>query len=559
MNRHWLIPALMLAILVPSRPAQAVVDMKNSNYTDSWLDLTLAGTGYALKVQRYYNSRSIFSGIFGFGWCSDFETKLEKTPEGRLKLAECGAGQEVIYTAGKFDSKAMDKTVEEIVAYYKKQNPSVPTAKVDTLREQLKNYGDVRNEWAKEAKIKLPDVKKGMVYKAENLEVEQITFDGNYYTRTMADGSSQRFDDDGRLAFMYDKNGNYLKLSWNTDSLRDITDNSGRKLNFAFNQNKRVREITGPNSIKVEYKYKGEDLTGVTNMWANAYTYDYDETHNLTRIGFPDKTFKALTYNQKNDWVTSFTDRALNNVTCTEAYKYEVDKADPKNHYWSVATKKCGNEIKNDARFEFWYKNRPDGTKFLSRVLTRSLTDSLDVTYHPEFGRPLTVKKNNVTTSFDYYANGLIREKSTSATRLMFEYKNGFNKVSKVQTEFFDTKTGKVVRKRDTNFEYDGKANLIYAKNTDGQFVKLAYDTKGRISTIEDQAKKIVQIKFDERTGKPASITRPKVGTINVLYKSNGDINKVESSDGPTVAVQIASTFNNLLDIISPATSELNL
>jgi YD repeat-containing protein len=139
-----------------------------------------------------------------------------------------------------------------------------------------------------------------------------------------------------------------------------------------------------------------------------------------------------------------------------------------------------------------------------------------------------------------------------------FEYKNSFNKVSKVNTEFFDGK-GKVAKKRETLFAYDNRGNLADAKNSDGQSVKLTYDQRGRISTITDQAKKEVQIKYEERTGRPAQITRPKVGTIAVTYKANGEINKVESNDGAAVATQVASTFNNLLDIIAPATSEMNL
>jgi YD repeat-containing protein len=319
-----------------------------------------------------------------------------------------------------------------------------------------------------------------------------------------------------------------------------------------------VKDVVGPNGMRSDYKYKGEDLAEVKNMWRNTYTFEYDDTHNLTKMTFPDKTFKAITYNQKNDWVTSFTDRYSGAKSCTESYKYEMDKDSPKDHFWSIATKKCGPELVNESRFEFWHKTRPDGKRILVRVLTKSLTDSLDVTYHADFGRPTVIKKNGVTTTFDYYDSGLIREKTTSNVRMVYKYDNPYSKVSKVTAEFFDAK-GKVVRKRDTDFSYDNKANLIAAQNSDGQSVKLTYDARGRIATILDHAKKEVSIKYDEKTGKPAQITRPKLGTINVVYKPNGEIGEVKSDDGPTVAVQIASTFNNLLDIIAPATSELNL
>jgi len=94
MTRFWISAALLMTtatILLPTT-GHAVVDMKNANYADSWLDMSLGGTGYTLRVQRFYNSRSVFSGMFGFGWCSDWETNVEKTPEGRVKLVECGVG-----------------------------------------------------------------------------------------------------------------------------------------------------------------------------------------------------------------------------------------------------------------------------------------------------------------------------------------------------------------------------------------------------------------------------------------------------------------------------------
>ena len=561
MLRNWTLSAPILALatlLAMPSVGHAIVDMKNANYTDTWVDITLSGTGYALRVTRTYNSRSVFNGMFGFGWCSDFETVIEKLPEGRLKLTECGAGQEVIYSPGKFDQASLQTTTDAIIAHYKKKNPQATAGTIDTLRRQLLTSDSLRAEWAKDANLTVPEAQKGTVYTADNLGVEQITFDGAAYTRLLSDGTSQKFDGTGHLTAFYDKNGNYLKLSYNGSMLKDIIDNTGKKLAFSFYPNRRVKEIVAPGNIRSEYKYKGEDLIEVKNMWKNLYTYQYSDTHNLTRINFPDKTFKALTYNEKKDWVTSFTDRANNGTACNESYQYEVDKETPRDHFWSIATKKCGTEIVNESRFEFWHKTHANGKKYLARALTKSLSDSLDVTYHPDFGRPLSIKRNGVTTTFEYYQSGLIKEKTTATARMIFEYKNQFNKVSKVKTDFFDDKA-KVVKVRETVFNYDGKSNLVTAQNTDGQSVRLTYDDRGRIASIADQAKKEVMIKYDEKTGKPAQITRPKVGTINVSYKANGEINKVESTDGPTVAVQIASTFNNLLDIIAPATSELNL
>lgn len=550
--------AMMAATLLVSLNSFAVVDMKNANYSESWIDVTVPGSGVDFKIQRHYNSRSTFSGMFGYGWCSDYETTLERTPEGGLKLQECGAGQEISYQPARSDGKGVDVTVKQIMDYARKTNRTATPAYFETLRLQLLENAGLRQRWAVEAKLRIPEAKKGAVYEASTLEVEKITYDGNYFTRTLTDGTLQKFDREGRLVFVYDKNGNYVKMVYNGGLLRELVDNNARKLSLSYSTNKKVREITGPGQIKAEYTFKGEDLVEVRNMWKNKYAYKYDDLHNLLRVDFPDKTFLALTYNKNNDWVTSFTERAVGGPACTELYTYEVDKKAPDDHYWSIANKKCGKEIQNQARFEFWHKKRSDGKRFLHRVLTKSNTDSLDVTYHAELGRPVQIKKNNQVTTFGYYPNGLIQWKSTDQFKMNFDYKNQFNKVSKVVTEYYDA-AKKVNKKRETVFRYDNKANLVFASNTDGQTVALTYDLRGRIASITDQAKKEVRIQYEERTGKPASITRPSVGTIQVTYKPNGEILKVDSKEGPTVAVQVASTFNNLLDIIAPATSELSL
>src|ERR1022692_4148077 len=115
---------LTVACGILSTSAHALVDLKNANYSDAWVDLILPASGYDLKVERAYNSRTLFNGIFGFGWCSEFETALEITPEGNLKYNECGAGSETLYQAAGFSEKDVDKTIKSILEHVKKENSS---------------------------------------------------------------------------------------------------------------------------------------------------------------------------------------------------------------------------------------------------------------------------------------------------------------------------------------------------------------------------------------------------------------------------------------------------
>jgi YD repeat-containing protein len=281
-------------------------------------------------------------------------------------------------------------------------------------------------------------------------------------------------------------------------------------------------------------------------------TYEYDDVHNMSKAIYPDKSFIALTYDKKNDWVTSFTDREK----CKEDYKYEFDEKDPKMHYWSSVKKVCGKEVVNQSKHEFWYGQRKDGQTYLSRVSSTVNESIVDITYHEVYGKPIAIRRNNDHFTYDYYSNGQVKTKTSENSKLVYEYDNKSGKVSQVISTYLNEK-GKVTMTKKADFKYDPKGNLTFAQNSDGQKVTMTYDQRGRIATITDQAKKVVKIEYEERFGKPAIVTRPGLGTIKVSYKSSGEIDKVNSAEGPTVAMQVASTFNNLLDVISPATAEV--
>jgi YD repeat-containing protein len=416
-------------------------------------------------------------------------------------------------------------------------------------------------------------VEDGVIYMANGKEAENVTLKSGVYKRTLADGTYQLFDAaTGHMTHMYDKNQNYLKLQWERDVLTTVADNLGRKLTFKYNaSNKKVQQITGPNGLVAKYIIKGEDLAEATDAKGKKYKYSYDDLHNLTRVDY-DGVYKALTYNKDKDWVTSF----RNPKGCVETYDYQMSKDDPKNHFWSNVVKKCGDKITNQSKYEFFHRMRPDNTgAYLYRVRTEINSSVTDIVYHETFGKPISVIRDNQKTDYTYYDNGFVKTKREPGRTLAFEYKNSCSKLSLLTTQIFDdhpladakptrktaqAKSEKALKTIRTKFVYEAaKCNLLSAETSEGQSVKLQYDPQGRISQIEDQSKKLVKIKYEAKFGKPWVVSRPGLGTIQVTYKPDGEIAKVDSKEGPNVAVQVASIFNNLLDIIAPATSETPL
>lgn len=538
----------------------ALVDMNNAGYSNSWVDMEVPGNGYDMRILRVYKSRTIFNGMFGFGWCSEYETKLEKTAEGQIKISECGDGQEVIYSAKELTKSEVEKTITTIISKMKvdkKYSTSSPVFWTN-LKTQLFEDSDVRSNYANQYGIITP-IKEGQKLLANGKEVENVVFAKGIYTRTLVDGSYQRFNADGKMTHMYDKNGNYLKFEYQNNLLVQIEDNNSRKLSLKYFPNKKVQKITGPNNLTTEYKYnQQDDLIWNKNAWAkkdsDVYNYEYNEFHNLTKATWPDKTFVALKYDNVKDWVISFTDREK----CTEAYKYEFAPANPKFNYWSTAKKTCGKEVVANNRYEFWHKQLSTGEIVLSRLQTNLNGNVRDITYHDTLGKPVTIKNNSERVDFEYFSDGLVKTKTAGLTKLEYIYDDTTKKVSSVKAILLNDKN-KPISSKTTTFKYDTKGNLVNAENTEGQKIQMTYDIKGRIQTITDQAKKVVKIDYEERYGKPSVVTRPGLGSIKVLYKPTGEISKVDSADGPAVASQVASAFNNLLDVIAPATQELYL
>lgn len=552
---------ILALILSYSSSSLAVVDMKNANYSDYWVDLMVPGNNLFLRISRTYSSRSLFSGMFGFGWCSNLETQIEITLEGNLLLSDCGSSP-IAYYPAKYNTQLINDSVDKIISLITKKYPDKGKKYFDTLRDQLRSDHMLRTQIAGEVGYKISPTK-NTVYLANGKEIDRITFDGTNYVHALPDGTFQHFDNQGKLFQLSDKNKNFVRATYINGVPSQITDNNGNKLTFQYTPEKKIKKIIGMNGLLATYKFRGENLIGVTNAWKNTYAYSYDNSHNLTKIVFPDGTYKAISYVEMKDWVREFRDRD----GCIETYDFVLSSDNPRDHYSSNAVKKCGAKVQFKSHYEFWYQARTDQEKYLSRVLSEKNSQILDISYHQDFGKPISVRNNADITTLQYLETGLVKQKTVSAFNpvdersqrysIDFDYNND-HLIDATDTGFF-AKNGSLTKRKKTQYKYDSAGRLVSAKCTDGQFVEIRYNTNGLIAGINDHAKKEVLIEYDEKTLKPVSLTRPSIGTIKLSYSPTGVIKKVQNKGGSTVNSQIYAAFNNFVDIVGPISTELSL
>lgn len=540
--------AIVISLFV--NQAWSVVDMRNANYSNTFIAYEKPGTGFPMRLALPYNSRTLHSGMFGFGWCSEFETRIKANPEGSMLLTECGGGQQILYVPASFSKSDIQKVNNQILEKVKVTRGG-DRKFIETLTKDLATKADVRSRYAQEYKIQA-DPKEGIRYFADKIQTEYLEYKKGIFTRFAADGTQQRYNEAGLLVRIADKNGNFIRMEYDKERLREVIDNQGRRLRFVYGDGNRVKQVIGPGEVTAEFDYKGENLTRMKTAWNETFTFEYDDLHNMTKTVFPDQTSIVITYDKQRDWVTSFLDRKK----CLETYAYEFNPKTPDLHYWSTVKKTCNDKVVNQSRHEFWYNEKSDGQVALAKVASTINGELTEIAYHPIFSRPTSITRGKITNTYEYFDDGLVKSKEGPMGRVTYKYDDKTRKPKEVVATTFDAKR-KPLRVRTSFFRYDLKGNMVEASNTDGQRVKIVPDERGRMVRLEDHAKKVIFLKYNEEDGLPTSITRTGFGTVNIKYKPNGDMEDAVSPQGASTALQIVMTVRSFLDVTSPASAEI--
>lgn len=550
MKRYGL--ALLLAL--PSSVALANVSLKNGNFFIGYSDLVYSG-GIEPKVERVYNSKSSHNGIFGFGWGSDYEVFLKVSADGSVIVHENGGGAHNRFTPPEINTKETEKAVDAIMAAKSKSGAGLSGSLADGERKRLLTDARYRNdEWEKLYDKKLVEGRKI----AENTELRSIKYSFQTikkvkegYVRKFDNGQVQTFDNDGHLARIADKNGNFLKLEYNkAGELAQIKDNLNRTIKFTMNNAGKVEMVEGDGGKKANYKYTGNELTYAKDSDGHVYQYKYSTNgrHNLTDIVYSDNTNLHLDYFDmaKCENVKALKDR---DGTKTE-YGYSGECNGGLENATTVTVKGADGKEVSKSKFEYIQKYKADGERYTYKLVTEEDGEKKETIYNECCGLPIEITKNGEKTSFEYDTKGHVTKKMTPSEVSELQYHPVHGKVTKVTK--YPKKDASKSSVKWADYQYDDKGNLIFAKNSDGKGVKIVYDHTGRIKALVDQNKRRLEFTYNEAS-RPVEIRDPSVGKIQVQYSNSGEILKVDSAGGRKIAMQVTSAFQNLLEIIRPA------
>lgn len=305
MNKKKLLSLTLLPLTTTLLPlfAHTEVNMKNGNYYKTWVDLEITNQNYTYQLRRTYDSRSLHPGLFGYGWCSDFEKSLEFQRGDKITLRDC-------------------------------------KLKVPIKYQKIKNT----------------------LYRSLTDPHETLRLKDNSYERKTAH-SLQKYNSNGQLVSLSNHQGFHLRFQYIPESgaLHKILIQNFAEIVLKMDARSRlIRSVSTVGSPLITYRYDGaNNLTSMTNAWDGKFDYDYDEVHNLTRVTYPDSTDEQLTYDKERDLILNIRTRDL----CQDNFQWKQYGPRKLGQYKSSARRTCAGRVVTENKFDFKIKSFKTSSK----------------------------------------------------------------------------------------------------------------------------------------------------------------------------------------------------
>ena len=403
------------------------VNTATGNYFYQRRDLEIPGIGMPFRFERTYNSRKAAdtneTGFpLGFGWSHNLDVRLQENPPGTFTITWGDGHTETWITDG------VGGFIPEIGIF-------------DTL-----------------------------IYEG-----------GGLYTLEKRNRTQYRFDINGQLASIEDKNGNIQTLNYTGSLLTSITDTVGRSIALSYDGSNRLTQLIDPIGRTIDFIFDANgDLVSATDPVGNITTFTYDVDHQLLTLVDPMGT------------------TIVSNI---------YDGADRLVSHQSDAKG-------NDTWFEY------DSVGGITTITDALGNDTIH--YHDSFHRLIKeVDANGAATEYEYDSLG---------NRTKVTDKNGN------LTQYGYDARGNVTSKSDalgnvTVITYDDEDNPLSRTDALGNITQFTYDANGNLLTTTDALGYTTVVTYDP-SGLPLTVTDPLGNVTTNAYDTDGNLEQVTDALG---------------------------
>jgi len=414
-------------------------------------DFSLSARGPKLALFRQYRSLSTFSGMFGFGWRTDFD----------VNLTEDASGNVLIYD-------------EEGTASYFTNNSGTYTPSPGNFSTIVKN----------------PD---------------------NTFTVTDKNGNVTHYGTDGRLSSRTDRNGNTLSFVYNPAVAGGtyIQDASGRQIKLYFDPNGRITSAQDPAGHSFQYGYDlNGNLVSITAPTGAVTNYSYDANHKIVQSTNPNGHKTYFEYDAQGRAFTNYQDNNVNKINLNFQANNTTVTTDSLGHQNTYVFNDFGLLLSHTDPL-----GAVTGQTWDANMNKTSVTDARGNVTHFAYDAKgnLTQKTdalNRQTTMAytpDFNLVASITDALGQVTGFVYDVKGNLTTVTdalgKNHTFAYDT-FGNVVTATDTlghstSFTYDAASHVLQKTDALGNKTTFTYDAAGNILTRKDALNHITGFQYD--------------------------------------------------------------
>ncbi len=547
MTRRLAAAALIIAAAVVgiggSAAAQAkpdyTVTLSNGNLNVEFTDVTARG-GLVMQIDRVYNSKAEFSGIFGSRWSFQYEEYLQIEDDGSIVVHEYGGGAANRFAPVTAKPRSIGAICDELTAAAEKLGQFSSLKEKEEYRAWVVDHHET--EFARFWRlglVKTPYLGVGQEFRSRRFGNEELSSVPEGYQRSTEGGRFEEFNLKGKLVRVWDANHNYIALHYDAKGeLATMEDGVGHRFVFTFNDAGRVVSIASGSAV-ARYAYDGSSLASSTSVDGHTYRYHYDADYPyyLTGVHYADGTDLKVAYTPLVDYAT--VKEVIERDGTIVSYQYDRSVND---RYAVTATTKSTDGKVTVKKSEYYYQHTASGDTYLSRMVESLDGAVTDTTYNPDY-QPLSITKNGVTTNFSYDDAGHLTLRQSATQTFNLTYDPVVGKPNSVTTISAGKKT--VV-----SFTYDAKGNVVEATDPDGHVATVTYDDNGRVATVTEKTVGTMRLVWSD--SRLTQVVVDGVGTLNVIYKANGDFEKETSDGGDPVTRKIDSMYSRMMQMLKP-------
>jgi len=542
--------ALALGIALLAAPAGANVSLKNGNFFVGYTDAVAPG-GLEMKVERVYNSKTDYRGLFGNGWGFEYGVFVTVRDDGAIVVHEYGGGADNVF-APAVPLRSLSDIEDQIMAAADKTGRFSSDSEREAYRKTLDEHH--ADEWTKlqaAGVLSAPHLPVGTTYQSRHFSLQSITRTEAGYVRRVDSGRTETYDLDGHLRMVSDANNNSVTFAFDDRGyLKSMTDNFGHAFLITVNDAGLITKLVDWRGKVATYGYRGTDLVRSTDTEGNTFRYAYDQRFNLLSIGYSDKTSMQIAYYGPD--LKENVKRVVDRDGTITTYRYVYQGNTREDIFVKVTSPKFA--LISSSRYTYFFWHDTMGDEHTRRLVTTLDGDRTDTTYNDD-GYPVIITSGDDTVKFAYDAQGRVTKRETATSTKLLTYQGTSTKVSQV----VETAKGASTPSFVGNYQWDTRLNLVHVTDSTGDDIALTYDDVGRILTMNDKKSGAeLTFTYNDRS-KPVTITLTGTGTITVTYDANGEIKNVASPEGRKVALQVTASFQHLLDAIRPAGVDLSL